>query len=232
MIDALKARAFVALGRPDGRLGIWLMGHRQYVGGDWDALGRLQFEFMLKMGLKPQHVLLDVGCGALRAGVKFIDYLDEEKYLGLDREKRLIQIGIKQELGRDLMRRKSPEFVVSDNFEFEKFSKQPDFAIAQSLFTHLAEADIRLCLQKLRRFMNPGGRFYATWFITDESHVNESPAIAFAPEFSLPARDGRRVRHQGRLAAAVHWRLGASAAPDDDRVRRGVALAQPSQSRA
>ncbi|WP_324093663.1 class I SAM-dependent methyltransferase [Candidatus Binatus sp.] len=186
MIDALKARAFVALGRPDGRLGIWLMGHRQYVGGDWDALGRLQFEFMLKMGLKPQHVLLDVGCGALRAGVKFIDYLDEGKYLGLDREKRLIQIGIKQELGRDLMRRKSPEFVVSDSFEFEKFSKQPDFAIAQSLFTHLAEADIRLCLQKLRRFMNPGGRFYATWFITDESHVNESPRSHSHRSFRYP----------------------------------------------
>jgi len=186
MIDALKARVFVALGKPDGRLGICLMGHRQYVGGDWDALGRLQFEFMLKMGLKPQHVLLDVGCGALRAGVKFIDYLDEEKYLGLDREKRLIQIGIKQELGRDLMRRKSPEFVVSDSFEFEKFSKQPDFAIAQSLFTHLAEADIRLCLQKLRRFMNPGGRFYATWFITDESHVNESPRSHSHRSFRYP----------------------------------------------
>jgi len=184
------------------------MGHRQYVGGDWDALGRLQFEFMLKMGLKPQHVLLDVGCGALRAGVKFIDYLDEEKYLGLDREKRLIQIGIKQELGRDLMRRKSPEFVVSDSFEFEKFSKQPDFAIAQSLFTHLAEADIRLCLQKLRRFMNPGGRFYATWFITDESHVNESPRShshrsfryprATVEEFSIKA--GRRQRYIGDWA--------------------------------
>ncbi|MGD0673589.1 MAG: hypothetical protein ABSB13_16080 [Candidatus Binatus sp.] len=68
MIEKLKAKAFVALGKPDGRLGIWLAGHRGYVGGKWDALGQLQFEFMLKMGLKPGHVLLDTGCGALRGG--------------------------------------------------------------------------------------------------------------------------------------------------------------------
>jgi ubiquinone/menaquinone biosynthesis C-methylase UbiE len=172
MIEKLKARAFVALGKPVGRLGIWLAGHREYVGGKWDALGQLQFEFMLKMGLKPGHVLLDTGCGALRGGVKFIDYLDQGNYLGLDSEKWLIQLGIKQELGRELMRRKAPQFVVSGSFEFEKFSKRPDFAIAQSLFTHLVESEIRLCLEKMRRFINPGGRFYATYFIADDSQVN------------------------------------------------------------
>jgi hypothetical protein len=185
MIEKLKARAFVALGKPDGRLGIWLLGHRQYVGGDWGALGDLQFEFMLKMGLKPGHVLLDIGCGALRGGVKFIDYLDEGNYLGLEREKQLLKVGIKQELGRERMRRKSPQFVISDRFEFDKFSRRPDFAIAQSLFTHLAESDILLCLEKLRRFMNPGGRFYATFFI-DESHVNQSPRSHSHRSFRFP----------------------------------------------
>ncbi|MGB8413140.1 MAG: class I SAM-dependent methyltransferase [Candidatus Binatus sp.] len=103
--------------------------------------------------------------------MKFIEYLEEGNYLGLDSEKRLIRLGIKKELGRELMRRKSPQFVVSGSFEFEKFSKRPDFAIAQSLFTHLVESDIRLCLEKMRRFINPGGRFYATYFIADGSHV-------------------------------------------------------------
>jgi len=205
MIDQLKAKAFEALGQPDGRLGIWLMGHRQYVGGDWDALGRLQFEFMLAMGLKPHHVLLDAGCGPLRAGVKFTEYLCDRNYLGLDVEKRLIRIGIEQELGRELMRRKSPQFVVSSSFEFEKFSKRPDFAIAQSLFTHLAESDIRLCLEKMRRFINPGGRFYATYFIAGEPHINRSPRSHSRRSFRYPratvedfgAKSGWRQRYIG-----------------------------------
>lgn len=186
MIDTLRARAFLALGRPDGRLGIWLLGHREYVGGDWDALGKLQFEFMLKMGLQPAYVLLDVGCGALRAGVKFIEYLDDGNYLGLDSEKWLIQIGVRKELGTDLRRRKSPQFVASKSFAFDRFSKRPDYAIAQSLFTHLAEPDIRLCLEKMRRFINPGGRFYATYFIADESHVNESSRSHSRRSFRYP----------------------------------------------
>jgi len=186
MIENLKARAFDALGKPDGRLAIWLLGHRQCVGGDWDAIGKLQFDFMLRMGLKPGLVLLDAGCGALRAGVKFIEYLDPGNYLGLDNQKRLIELGVSKELGRDLMRNKSPEFVVSDSFEFERFSKRPDFAIAQSLFTHLAESDIRACMHKLRRFMNPGARFYATWFIADGSHVNRSPRSHSHRSFRYP----------------------------------------------
>ena len=47
-------------------------GHRAYVGGLWEALGSLQFKFMIDRGLEPQHVLLDVGCGTLRGGVRFI----------------------------------------------------------------------------------------------------------------------------------------------------------------
>jgi SAM-dependent methyltransferase len=205
MIDALKAKAFVALGKPDGRLGIWLLGHRECVGGNWDAIGQLQFEFMLRMGLEPGHVLLDAGCGALRAGVKFIEYLDRGNYLGLDNHKRLIDLGVRKELGRGLMQRKSPEFVVSDKFEFEKFSKRPDYAIAQSLFTHLAEADIRACMHKLRWFMNPGARFYATWFVVDGMHVNRSPRSHLHRSFRYPratvedfgAKAGWRQRYIG-----------------------------------
>jgi SAM-dependent methyltransferase len=118
-------------------------------------------------------VLLDVGCGALRGGVEFISYLHAGNYLGLDSSNNLIQAGIKKELGRRLLKLKSPEFVVSRNFEFEKFSKKPDLAIAHSIFTHLSESDIRICLENLRRFVNPGCRLYATYFIADAPHANQ-----------------------------------------------------------
>ena len=61
---------------------------------------------------------------------------------------------------------KRPEFVVSDAFGFEQFSKQPDFALAQSLCTHLSEGDIKMCLGKLRAFTKPGAQFLATFFET------------------------------------------------------------------
>jgi ubiquinone/menaquinone biosynthesis C-methylase UbiE len=173
-LSPLKTRVFEAFGKPDGRLGIWLAGHRDFVGGRWQHVSRLQTDFMIKMGLRPAHVLLDVGCGSLRGGVELISYLHAGNYLGLDSSNGLIQAGIKEELGRRLLKLKSPEFVVSRSFEFEKFSKKPDFAIAHSIFTHLAESDIHLCLEKLRRFVNPECRLYATYFIADTPQTNKS----------------------------------------------------------
>jgi SAM-dependent methyltransferase len=154
-----------ALGGPDGFLAVLLLGHRQYVGGAWDEIGNLQAEFMRQMGLEPAHVFLDIACGSLRGGVRFIKYLDRGNYLGIDREPRLIKIGIAKELGRAIHEEKVPEFVVSSSFEFEKFTRKPNFALAQSLFTHLEERDILDCLSKLRAFVDPGMRFFATYFI-------------------------------------------------------------------
>jgi len=42
--------------------------HRQFVGGLWQEVGLLQYDFLLSKGLEPGNSLLDLGCGALRGG--------------------------------------------------------------------------------------------------------------------------------------------------------------------
>ncbi len=59
---------------------------------------------------------------------------------------------------------KRPEFVISSRFEFERFSRKPQFSLALSLFTHLAADDIRLCLGRLRDFVPADHRLFATFF--------------------------------------------------------------------
>jgi ubiquinone/menaquinone biosynthesis C-methylase UbiE len=147
-------------------------GHRAYVGGLWEAVGTLQFRFMVDQGLEPQHVLLDVACGSLRGGVRFIPYLKPRGYLGIDMQQRLIDIGVEKELGKKLYALKKPEFVVSDRFEFDRFSTPPDFAIAQSLFTHLTAQDISLCLKNLRAVAKPSTRFYVSFFESERPVKN------------------------------------------------------------
>jgi cyclopropane fatty-acyl-phospholipid synthase-like methyltransferase len=67
---------------------IW---HREAIGGNWDKIGKLQFDFLLKMGLKPDNYLLDLGCGSLRGGVLFIPYLEDKHYYGVEKETRLLE---------------------------------------------------------------------------------------------------------------------------------------------
>lgn len=143
-------------------------GHRSYVGAKWDTVGPLQLEFMIKNGLKNYHKLFDIGCGSLRAGVHFIHYLDSGNYFGIDCELDLIKAGIKHELSEEVYYQKRPEFIISSKFQFSKFSSSPDFAIAQSLFTHLTLRDIRKCLQQLKAVSNKKCLFFATF---DEESV-------------------------------------------------------------
>ena len=76
----------------EGNMGVRMVGHRAYIGGRWEEWGRVEFEFMVSRGLRPEHVLLDIACGALRAGVHFIPYLDAGNYLGIEKELSLIHI--------------------------------------------------------------------------------------------------------------------------------------------
>ena len=149
------------------------VGHRQYVGGMWHEIGRLQFDFLVARGLRPDHYFLDVACGSLRAGVHLIPYLEPGHYLGIDKEVGLIQAGIDQELGRAIYEAKRPMFVVDDQFSFGRFGVQPDFVMAQSLFTHLTSAHIIQCLRKLTKVIASGGEVYATFFEPEHpDHAN------------------------------------------------------------
>ncbi|EGX57742.1 methyltransferase type 12 [Streptomyces zinciresistens K42] len=50
----------------------------------WLALGRMQFDYLVRHGLTPESRMLEIGCGNLRAGWRFIDYLDTGHYHGID----------------------------------------------------------------------------------------------------------------------------------------------------
>lgn len=173
----IKDRSAQNLGqelKPQGQEGITTLGHRDYVGGLWDEMGRHQFEFLLAEGLQPNHYLLDIACGSLRAGVHIIPYLDNGHYLGIDKEEGLIKAGVEHELGLELRELKKPQFVVSSNFEFEKFGVQPHYAIAQSLFTHIPMSLIDICFKKCRQCIRDDGFFYATFFQADQEIDNPS----------------------------------------------------------
>jgi len=152
---------------PEGEAGLQVRNHRQMVGGKWDEVGLLQFEFMKNQGLLPHHVLCDVACGSFRAGRFFIDYLEQGNYLGIDKQEVLIREGRAKEVSEQLWAAKQPEVIIDDKFDFSRFSKRPDFAIANSLFSHLSTADIKCCLRNLATHANPGCKFFATYILSD-----------------------------------------------------------------
>jgi hypothetical protein len=189
----------------EGNMGVRMVGHRAYIGGRWEEWGRVEFEFMLSRGLRPEHVLLDIACGALRAGVHFIPYLDAGNYLGIEKERELIRRGLSRELPAEVREQKRPELLVSSTFEFERLSKQADYALAWSLFTHLTPSDLETCLRRLRASVGPEHQFYAT-FAPGESERNAARSHAHAAFYysreelgAMGERTGWHGEYIGRL---------------------------------
>lgn len=172
---------------PEGDKGIEKRGHRDYVGGMWEELGKLQFDFLLSRGLKPSNYLLDIACGSLRLGVQSIPYLERSHYLGIEKESGLVKAGLEKELDSNVRNEKLPNIVISDSFEFEKLGQKADFAIAQSLFTHLPPNLINLCFKKLYPYLEDKGVFYATYFMAERKISNpdkphDHGSFAYTPD--------------------------------------------------
>lgn len=142
--------------------------HRDMVGGMWDEIGRLQFEFLRARGLKPSHRLLDIGCGSLRGGLHAINYLDTGNYYGLDLNRSLIEAG-RQELDLAGLTEKNPNLSISDRFELDVFQQKFDYLLALSVFTHLFANQIIRCLAEAPKVMASGARFFATFFVAPRS---------------------------------------------------------------
>lgn len=166
------------------RLRRWLdpNSHRVYVGADAGGgdefleACRFQLDFMIAHGLQRDSVLLDLGCGCLRAGVHFINYLDAGRYLGMDISAEVVKRGVARELGLETFSTKAPEFVISDRFEFTALSQRPDFILANSVFTHLPSGELRACLQGLRDFLGERSAvFFATFSEAAERGEHEGP---------------------------------------------------------
>ena len=151
--------------------------HRNVVGGRWEEIGVLQRDFLIARGLAPHHALLDIGCGCLRGGVKFIRYLDAGNYYGIDVNAHLIAVGYDIELASEGLTEKLPRdnLAVNEAFDAAAFNRRFDFALAQSVFTHLPPPMLRDCLTKLAPMMAPGGHFFATIYEVPEDHPSGEP---------------------------------------------------------
>lgn len=129
----------------------------------WDEFGDWQLDALKSIGLKPQHRLLDFGCGAMRLGLSAIEYLDDGNYYGVDALPAYIAAGHRLAAMAGIKKRYT--LSVSSDFALDQFGVDFDFGNAQSVFTHLSGEECDRCMAALRRVMRPGSVFFFTFLI-------------------------------------------------------------------
>ena len=170
---------------------------RAAIGGLWEELGTLQFEFLRARGLEPHHRLLDIGCGSLRGGVHFVRYLEAGRYTGIDISAEVLRAG-QDLLDREGLDDKGARLIhVTDNSFSELAGERFDFLLAQSVLSHLPVAAIGDLFTNVTRVMEPHSRWYATFRMADKpTHTPDRTAFnyPFATLRKLGADRGLEVR--------------------------------------
>ena len=163
----------------------------------WLQIGQLQFDYLVSHGLKPDMRMLEIGCGNLRAGRLFIDYLDPGNYYGVDISPDIL-LAAQDTVTRYQLQPKLPYLALVADLRLQFL---PDAAFdvvhAHSVFSHSPIEVIEECLASAGRVMAPGGFFDFTFDRTSgaEHHVlredfyyRTETLIALAAKHGLDAR--------------------------------------------
>jgi SAM-dependent methyltransferase len=139
----------------------------------WLALGQLQFDYLVTHGLKPDDMMLEIGCGNLRAGWRFIEYLEPGHYHGIDISPDILLDAQRTLTGHDLQD-KLPHLALVDDLTLA-FLPDHHFTVvhAHSVFSHSPLHVIEQCLEHVGRILHPDGHFDFTFDRTEgaEHHV-------------------------------------------------------------
>ncbi len=162
----------------------------------WLKIGQMQFDYLLGHGLKPDMRMLEIGCGNLRAGRLFIDYLDPGNYYGIDISPEIL-LAAQDTVAEYRLQAKLPHLALVRDLRFGFLPNgQFDVVHAHSVFSHSPIEVIDECLANVGRVMAPGGFFDFTFDRTEgaEHHVlredfyyRTETLIALAAERGLQA---------------------------------------------
>jgi SAM-dependent methyltransferase len=133
--------------------------HHQQYGGPW-AKGKYRFEFLVESGLRPEHRLLDIGCGSLRIGVPAIRYLEPGNYFGVESHLFSLEAAATYEIPLHRLEEKHPRLLWDADFTFSHFGTAFDWVIDSATSTSVGKHPERqeLLFRNLAEVLKPGGR--------------------------------------------------------------------------
>jgi SAM-dependent methyltransferase len=123
----------------------------------------MQFATLVREGLWPESKVLDIGCGALRAGYWLVRFSDPECYFGIEPANDMLESGRQLFLSEQLQRDKRPHFDTNDRFDFAVFGEKFDVYLARSIWSHASKSQIQAMLRGFVETANPEAFFLTSY---------------------------------------------------------------------
>jgi len=123
--------------------------------GIWSHLEQYQFNALTRLGLKPHHSVIDVGCGPITVGLPLISYLERGNYVGLDLLPEPLNESYRRIARHDLAH-KNPTLVCSSTFGKRELERRTfDFIWMSQLSYHLDDLQLVLLFEQACAMMTP-----------------------------------------------------------------------------
>jgi SAM-dependent methyltransferase len=133
----------------------------------WLAIGEMQFSYLTTHGLQRDHRLLEIGCGNLRAGWRFVDYLGPNAYVGVDISPDIL-VAAEQTIVEYDLQAKRPALYLVDGVDLRFLPADHfDVAHAHSVFSHSPLEIVEAYFRAVHRVLKPGGFFDFTYNRSD-----------------------------------------------------------------
>ncbi len=180
---------------------------RTAVGGEFNAVGKLEYHLLRALGLQETDLVIDVGCGSGRLAAQ-LSRCREVRYLGCDIEPRLLAYA------REISERPDWSFLVNDGCRIPAPAEQAQFVCFFSVFTHLPPEHAFRYLMEAQRVLVPGGcvvlsflefRIRSHWVVFEQAlRAPESEYGRHLNQFT--SRDALEAwaEHAGLLLEQVH----------------------------
>jgi SAM-dependent methyltransferase len=133
----------------------------------WLELGKLQFDYAVSHGLKPDMRMLEIGCGNLRAGRLFIDYLEPGNYYGIDISPDIL-LAAQDTIAEQGIAARLPHLTLVTDLRLQFLPDAGfDFVHAHSVFSHSPIEVIDECFAHVGRILTAHGFFDFTFDRTE-----------------------------------------------------------------
>jgi len=194
-------------------VGIWE--HAQgYVGNanaEYQMAGILQLELLKRNGLRPDHHVLEIGCGALVAGRPIMQFLEPDRYVGIEPNTWLIE-ACRDHFpdSEELFLTKRPTFLARTDFDASETQRRFDFVISHSILSHAAHFQLDQFIGAAAKVLAPHGVILASIRFHDENGKRVGDAML--QEWQYPGANYFAVETVAQTAAK--YRLTAEERAD------------------
>jgi len=129
----------------------------------WLSLGERQFTYLCDHGLRADHRMFEIGCGNLRAGWRFIEFLEAGAYTGVDISPEIL-IAAQETLADRGLEAKRPYLMLVGDMSFKALPDAHfDVVHAHSVFSHSPVDVVGAAITGVRRVIKPDGFFDFTY---------------------------------------------------------------------